>query len=345
LKAKSDCHVGLYTIGVVVFIFDLALFITLCLLMATRLVIDPKRFFKSLIYPGEMFSLGAFFLSLATIIGCIQLYGIRGEAGTVGPAWPWLIDCIHILYWIYAGFAILDAILEYWIFMYRSHTRPVPITASWFLPGYSVMLTGTIAGFVSETQPPARRMPIIVSGVLLQGFGWTFSYLLIALYLIRLFESGPPPPSQRPGMFIPLCAPAYTMSALMGLSRTLPREYGYFAAHPSSVDTLQSVALFISIFLWLFGFWLFAIALLSCLVSIPHMGFSLTWWVFIFPNVGYTIATIDIGRALGSEAILWVASVMTVLLVAVWLFTAVSCVYAVVTKRIMWPGRDEDKDM
>jgi tellurite resistance protein TehA-like permease len=332
-------------IGVVIFLFDLALFLTLCSLMVIRLLIDPKHFFKSLIYPGEMFFFGAFLLSIATIIGCIQVYGIRGEQGTRGPAWPWLIDCIQILYWRYISFALLNAILAYWIFIYRSPTRPVPFSAGWFLPGYSVMLTGTIALLIAETQPAARKMPIIISCVLYQGFGWIFSYLLIVLYLIRLLESGLPTPSQRPGMFIPVCAPAYTITALMGISRTLPRDYGYFAEHPSAVDTLQSTALLVSIVLWLFGFWFFSLVFLSCLISIPHLGFSLSWWVMIFPNVGFTIATIDIGTALGSEAILWVASVMTILLVAVWLFTCVACVYAVLTKRIMWPGKDEDKDL
>lgn len=313
--------------------------------MAVRLMIDPRRFAKSLVYPGEMFFFGAFLLSIATIIGCIQVYGIRGAQDTRGPAWPWLIDCVHILYWIYVSLALVGAILEYWIFICRSPTRPVPINAGWFLPGYSVMLTGTIAGMISETQPPARTMPIIVAGVMYQGFGWTFSYLLVALYLIRLLESGLPTPSQRPGMFIPLCVPAYTISGLMGIARKLPRNYGYFEEHPSVVDTLQSTALFVSIFIWLFGFWFFCLAVLSCLISIPHLGFSLSWWVMIFPNVGFTIATVYIGTELRSEAILWVASAMTIPLVAIWLFIAVACVHAVWKKRIMFPGKDEDKDI
>lgn len=75
------------------------------------------------------------------------------------------------------------------------------------------------------------------------------------------------------------------------------------------------------------------------------MGFALPWWALVFPNVGFTLATVRIGEELGSEAILWVGSVMTVLLVATWLMTAGMCVRAVVLGQILWPGKDEDRAM
>ena len=65
----------------------------------------------------------------------------------------------------------------------------------------------------------------------------------------------------------------------------------------------------------------------------------------MFPNVGFTIATIEIGVELKSEGILWVSSAMTILLVVIWLFTLVSLVKAVWIRQIIWPRRDGDKDM
>lgn len=336
---------GLYTLGVVLFLFDLTVFTTLCLLMATRFVLAPRHAARALLHPPEMFAFGAFMLSIAVLLGEIQVYAIRGQAGTHGPGWRWLVDAIHVLYWIYAAGALLTAILQYFLFVWRRPARPVPMQSSWFLSAFSVMLTGTVAALISETQPPARRLPIAVSGVLYQGFGWIFGFLLTVIYLHRLMEGGLPPPATRPGLFIPIAAPGYTITALMGLVRTLPRNYGYFASHLGAVETLEPVVLFVCIFLWLFGFWWFAFALLSCLVSIPHMGFSLTWWVAIFPNVGYTLATISLGRELESEAILWVTTVMTVILVAGLIGTWLTCLWAVGTGKIMWPGKDEDKDL
>lgn len=336
---------GLYTIGVILFLFDLAVFTTLCLLMATRFAVAPRHTLRALLHPPEMFAFGAFLLSIAVLLGEIQVYAIRGQMGTRGPAWLWLIDAIHILYWIYAGCALFTASLQYFLFVWRRPSTPLPMQSSWFLSAFSVMLTGTVAALISETQPPARRLPIAVAGVLYQGFGWIFGFLLTVIFMQRLMEDGLPPPAKRPGLFIPIAVVGYTITALMGLARTLPRDYGYFASHPGAVDSLQAVALFVGIFLWLFGFWWFAFALLSCLVSIPHMGFSLSWWVAIFPNVGYTLATIQLGLQLESEAILWVTSVMAILLVVVLIATWATCMWSVITRRIMWPGKDEDKEL
>ena len=48
---------------------------------------------------------------------------------------------------------------------------------------------------------------------------------------------------------------------------------------------------------------------------------------------------IEIGTALDSQAILWVASVATVVQIAMWLLVFVAHVRAVVKKQILWPGR------
>jgi hypothetical protein len=58
----------------------------------------------------------------------------------------------------------------------------------------------------------------------------------------------------------------------------------------------------------------------------------------VFPNVGFTIATINIGKSLQSEGIKWVGSIMTILVVITYLFVGVYHVKAF----ICWPGKDED---
>lgn len=303
-------------------------------------MLDRKRFRKSFIHHPESFFFGSFFLSMATIIGGIQLYGI-----TLGPSPSFLIPTVRILYWIYASVALLEAIVQYYIFMHRSPEGPIPMNPAWFLPGYSAMLTGTIASLIAHSQDPIHRMPIIVSGCAYQGFGWTFSFALIVLYLMRLLESGLPHPDSRPGMFIAVGSAAYTTVAFIGQARAIPRDYGYFAAHPQSTEALQAIALFFGIMLWLVAFWLFSIATLACLSVSRKMKFSPAWWGFIFPNVGFTVATIEVGRELGSEAILWLGSVMTVGLVVVWIWVWVVCGRALWKGHVLWPGKDEDKDM
>lgn len=185
-------------------------------------------------------------------------------------------------------------------------------------------------------------MPILVAGVTFQGLGWMVSFLMYAVYVHRLMQFGLPAPNLRPGMFIAVGPPSFAGLALIGLSNSLPKGYGYFATHPMAIEVLPILALWFAIFLWTLGFWFFCISVISVLTGVRKMTFHLVWWALVFPNVGFTIATIDIGKQLGSEGILWVGSAMTILLVAMWIFVFVAHVRAVLTKQIMMPGKDED---
>ena len=152
-----------------------------------------------------------------------------------------------------------------------------------------------------------------------------------------------PAPDLRPGMFISVGPPSFTGLALIGMSSSLPTDYGYFAKHPNAVEVLQTIALFIAIFLWMLAFWFFCVTVVAILSRAHKMSFHLVWWGTVFPNVGFTITTISVGESLESEGILWIASAMTILLVGLWVFVFISHVRAVLLKHIMMPGKDEDK--
>jgi tellurite resistance protein TehA-like permease len=336
---STDLHTGLYTIGLIVFFFDICLFTILCICMLARALLHLEHFKKSFTHPAESFFLGSFYLSISVIIGSIQLYGV-----TYGPGYTWLISTINILYWIYASASFINSLFQYYILIAYSAVRPVPFLPSAFLAGYSTMLTGTISSLIAGYQPPGRATAIIISGCAYQGFGWIISLICTAFVIKNLLENGLPPAHLRPGLFIPVGAGAYTIVALIGQANAIPQSYGYFATHPGAKDILQTVVLFGGIFLWLFSFWMFTIAVIANISVMGKMSFALTWWAFIFPNIGFTVSTTMIGRELGSEGILWVGSVMTVLLVAIWCVAFVGCVRAVWTRRIVWPGKDEDKD-
>ena len=97
------------------------------------------------------------------------------------------------------------------------------------------------------------------------------------------------------------------------------------------------------------------------------MSFTLNWWAvsssqtkplqklqlptnitskqFVFPNAGLTLAAIQVGSALNSPGINGICSALTIFLVIMWLITAVAHIQALWKGKIMWPGKDEDKDM
>lgn len=205
------------------------------------------------------------------------------------------------------------------------------------------MFAGTIAGIVGRTQPPESRVPILMAGLTMQGFGFIVSLLMYALWIGRMMQYGLPAPNLRPGMMIAVGPPSFTAVGLITISNDLPADYGYFAAHPGSIEILQVVALFSAIFIWSLAFWFFCTALISVLASFRKMSFHLVSWALVFPNVGFTIAIDNIGRGLDSPGILWVGTIMTALLVCAWLVLVICQVRAIWRKDIMMPGKDEDK--
>ena len=207
------------------------------------------------------------------------------------------------------------------------------------------MIGGTLAQLIAPSQPPSQRMPIIVAGVACQGLGWMVAFLMYAAYLQRLMAYGLPAPNLRPGMFISVGPPSFTGLALIGLSEALPADYGYFSKRPFAIEILQIMADFTAIFLWMLAFWFFCVTVIAIMAGLRKMNFHLIWWGLVFPNVGFAIATIKIGQQLQSEAVLWVSSIMTILLVALWMFVLAAHIRAVLSKEIMMPGKDEDKGM
>ncbi|KAI0202420.1 voltage-dependent anion channel [Astrocystis sublimbata] len=335
---------GLQTAGVVMFILNLALFLIFCWAMATRFILHPHQLKRSLTNPPEPFYFSSFWVSLETIIICTQRFGVP-HCG------PWLIVAVRVLFWIYAAVTLIFSTAMWIVLAKKSPLRAMQLHPAIFLLIVNTMLTGTVASAIVQTQPPAYRMSMIVAAVAYQGLGLIVTVMLLSWHLASILEYGLGPPNQRFGMFMVGAAPSYAMVCFIGCSRYLPRDYGYFATHPAAVDILQVLALWSSIFLWLVAFWLFALVIVATAPDIlpfrggrfePQMQFTLAWWGLIFPNVGFTIATAFIGQELGSWAIEWVATVMTILLFAVWLMNIVLHAKAVIKGQIMWPGQDED---
>ena len=176
-----------------------------------------------------------------------------------------------------------------------------------------------------------------------------------------MIEFGLPPPAARPAMFIAVGPPSFTALALFGMANNFPRDYiNYFSYYlpfgfsgPGEafsneqqqligVQITVTLAIWVAVFIWSMGVWFFCVALISTLMVARQLKFKLNWWAFVFPNTGLTIATITLAKAFRSEGFKWVGSIMSILIVATWLFIFVMHVRAIFMKQILWPGKDED---
>lgn len=205
---------------------------------------------------------------------------------------------------------------------------------------------------------PTNAIAVLCAGLAAQGLGMLISCFYYATYLSRLMVFGLP--DKRPAMFIAVGPPSFTCSALIAMANEAPRllratlgtttnsplGFPVTATTVIDVETLGAavwiVAVAAAVFLWGLSFWFFCGAVVAVAAGMPDRRFNLSWWSFVFPNVGFVISTIRMGTALGSRGMLWFGTVLTVGLVLAWVFIAWRCVRAVYRREIVWPGHDED---
>ncbi len=303
---------GLETIGKTVYVWDLVVFTLTASAITYRFVRWPRTLRSSLTHPTEALFFGTAFLSVAGIIVGMAHYGIENTGG------DWLVVAYRVLFWTYFAATFVAAVGLYCMLFTNPRLKIQDMTPAWDLPIFPFMLSGTIAAAGIRYQPPAAAMPMLFAGVTAQGLGMLVSTFMYASYVRRMINYGLPSPDSRPGMFIAVGPPSFTALALLELADHWPPGYHYFG--PDDAVTAQVVkilALMAAVFIWSLSLWFWAISVVSCLAVYRSIRFHLNWWAFVFPNVGFTVATINIGKALRSEGVQWVGSVMSVSLVVV----------------------------
>ncbi|KAI4714244.1 hypothetical protein J4E89_001694 [Alternaria sp. Ai002NY15] len=350
---------GLQTIGKVVFIFDLVLFAIFNLCMFARFLLVPRKLLGSLHHPVEGLFFGTYWVSVALILNCTYIYG-NPSTGT------WLTKALEITYWMYCAAAFLVGIIQYSLFFRLERLNVGDAVPAWIFPIYPLLVVGTLAGTILPAQPENPSWKIFIGAIFFQGLAWVVSFLLYGLYMQRLMTSSLPSPTTRPGMYVSvgpagksmpnrsilpleiLTAIGYTAAGLLSLANQAPslvaENYFTNTVVPDG-EIVRIIGIMSGLFIILFAYWFFIITTIAVIVGSRRMSFSLNWWAFIFPNAGLTLATIQAGKVLNSEAINGIASALTILLVIMWFFTAAFCIRAVYLGQVLWPGKDEDKTM
>ncbi|KAF1969678.1 hypothetical protein BU23DRAFT_582565 [Bimuria novae-zelandiae CBS 107.79] len=341
LANTPNKFLGLMTIGKIFYITNLVLFVLFTALMVTRFILVPPKFMASLVHPVEGLFHGAYWVSVSLILNGAQSYGVPNCG-------PWLVKALEICYWTYCSIVFLVGVGQYYIFFQSVKLDVHDAVPVWIFPIYPLLVVGTMAGTMIPSQPTDRGWYMWVGAVALQGLAWVVALLMYSLYTQRLMTAELPSPSTRPGMYVSVGPAGYTAAGLVSLGKqasiVVPASQFTELSLPDG-DLIRNLGIISGLFIILFSFWFFCISTVAVLTGIRRMSFTLNWWAFIFPNAGLTLAAIQIAQALNSDGIRGVCSALTIMLVAMWLFVAASCIRAVWIGGLLWPGKDEDKTM
>ncbi|KAI4868995.1 voltage-dependent anion channel-domain-containing protein [Hypoxylon rubiginosum] len=325
---------GLRQIGLFVYIVNIIIFCLLTFGMLTRFFLHHGDFYKSLSHPREGFFFPTYFLSIATLITSTQRYAIPDHDTP-------LVWAIQTAFWGYVVVTLILAIGQY-SFVFATHNFGLQtMMPTWILPIFPIMLSGTIASVISDTQPDIHAIPIVIAGMSCQGLGLSVAILMYSHMVGRLMSAGLPNREHRPGLFMNVGPPAFTALAFIGMANGMPDTFDRELDGFIDVNMIRTFAIIGAIFLWALSLWWFGIALVAVLSS-PPKYFHLGWWAMVFPNTGFVLATISIGNELGNETVRWITTGMSICLLLTYLFVLYSHIRAVVIQDIMYPGRDED---
>lgn len=186
---------GLQTIGEIVYVLDLVLFLLFNGLMITRFILLPRKFIASLHHPVEGLFHGTYWVSVALILNGAYVFG-NSKTG------PWLAKALEICFWIYCVIAFVVSVAQYSLFFLFEHLKVDDAVPAWIFPIYPLLVVGTLAGTIIPDQPRARSWDIFIGGVLIQGLAWSVSFLMYGIYMQRLMSSNLPAPRVRPGLYV-----------------------------------------------------------------------------------------------------------------------------------------------
>lgn len=343
---------GLSTIGLVIFLLDLIFFVFITVAIILRFALYRRTLRRAFTRPHEALFISTLWLSVAAILSNIDEYG---RIFLQADRYASLAGFMRVAFWVYLAITFAFSVGQYHLLFTVKEERRLTVSAmtpAWILPIFPIMLAGTLATPCARGQEAGQAMAILSAGLAAQGLGFLVSVFFYSTYLSRLMAFGLP--VQRPGMFIAVGPPSFTCSAMVSMAGEVPRVFrelaskGYLEnyvglADPNTLSAgVRLLAINSAVFLWGLSFWFFASASTAVIAGMPDRKFHLSWWSFVFPNVGFTLASIRMGKALGNEGVLWFSSVMSIFLFIAWAFIAFRCVRAVYRREIVWPGHDED---
>ncbi|KAI1426321.1 voltage-dependent anion channel-domain-containing protein [Xylaria sp. FL1777] len=334
-------------IGVAFFLLNLVLFILNCVLITMRFIMVPGSFMHSFLDEIESLFIPSVVVSIAIIMVNITQYGCPRTG-------PWLQNVMEALFWVYLAISVVASTGMYLV-LWSTQIFPIQtMTPVWVFPAYPLLLNASFATNLISTDrvgpgdPMINRVAIAATAVTAQGTGFLISFMICAAFIYRLMTQKLPRDMQRPGVFISIGPPAFTVAGLVLLGQQvndiLPPD---FAGRPHAILILEILSILLGLWLWGLSEWFFIVSVGSLWKYVrpnsSRMPFQMTWWSFVFPNTALVTATLALAKALDSSGLRIYGCVMAVALVLVWAIIFGKMLWSLWTRQLLWP-KELDKN-
>jgi tellurite resistance protein TehA-like permease len=263
---------GLGILSTILFVLNIALFVTFTVLSLARLYLHRAH------------------VTHVTLTSADEL-SFLGAPATWGFSWTIVA---YVLWWI--GLVWTVCLTSFTLIVSAKHSLVTPQTMSpsALLPLISVMTLGTTAGIVTRYGvgiTPAMAVPVIVVGYMCIGYALFLSLIYYVLLATTLFTSGLPAPAKIPALVIAVGPMGQFATAIQVLS-TAASSHGLFGAYHQGVwlqaqaaSSVSAAAVLLALMALGFGFLWISVAWYVVVEKAikRELPFGLTWWSLIFP--------------------------------------------------------------
>ncbi|KAL7272795.1 hypothetical protein RUND412_004382 [Rhizina undulata] len=340
----------LWVVGAAIYVASMIGFLLLLLIHAARFLVNIRLIPASIAHPAE----GLFVSTFATALGILLLDGTTysEKMHTANGA------ILRDFYWIFLVLALIFAIGTPLVqFMQatqmRERERDVahggqdlsPLAAQTVYP---LLLVGPAAAIVVAHMDVITQhhlvTPIIITGVAFQGMGTLVSLLYLPKFIESLHNYSVPSVFNRPYMFLSVAPPAYTAYGFSLLAEQCLLHFPDKIVPGGGIEIIGGgvamyyIGLTIALMFWGLAAWLFTIGFFANFTTVAHLDVGTTglqMFSYVFPNVGFALASITLSRIFGHPKLLAVLSeILGLGIVVGWLFVIIAAMFGVFSGRM-----------
>ncbi|KAH6696764.1 sulfite efflux pump SSU1 [Leptodontidium sp. MPI-SDFR-AT-0119] len=305
----------LYELSIIIFVFDLILFVLFCLISALRYLLYPEIWSAMLNHPTESLFLGTCPMGLGILIQMI--------VNVCVPAWgSWAVTLAWTLWWIEIVLSVAICFYLPYMLMSVHKTDIASVTTFWLLPIVGVVIAAATGGTVAGVLPnPTHALWTLIVSYILWGIGVPLALFTLVLYYHRLTMHKLPPPAVISSVFLPLGPLGEGGFGIMKIGEVALTVFpATNTIIPSAGQIVHVFGFLTGLLMWGFGLaWLFwALASFSRSKSPFNMG----WWSIVFATGVFTGSTITLGQEMPSRFFDVLGTVFTVIVILFWMVTS-----------------------
>ncbi|MCU4382553.1 TDT family transporter [Acinetobacter ursingii] len=319
-----------YRLGMMLWIFNSALFIVFSVLYLARWFFYPEEAKQILSHPTMSLFLGTIPMALATVLNGFLSYGVPlfGELAVLIALKLWYLDVLLAI--------LVGWIVPFCMFSRQQHTLP-SMTAMWLLPIVAAEVAASSGGLILNVAPDLpNAVAILWSSYILWGMSVLPAFLILAILVLRLALHQIPPKELAISSWLsigPIGTGALAMLLLGQAAPQVLQQHNLYMLGPF----LQHSGLFIALVFVGVGIWWLGIAIFASLHHLRQgIPFNLGWWGLTFPLGVFILALQQLALQLQWSSLTVIVHGLMMLLLGLWVLVTLKTIRGAYTGQLFF---------